>query len=101
MKVRCATIADALSVSDALADALCWFQGFRAANPEAALPGSLDTLRDLNIVLKDHAYRQRDIALAQIANAEGVLREQGKGTEDEPRDLIRVAYSTLAGKQLP
>lgn len=40
--------------SDALADVLCWFNGFCAAKPDAPMPPGLDTLRTLNIKLKDH-----------------------------------------------
>lgn len=44
--------AEAREVSDAIADVLCWFNGFAAARPEATLPPGLPTLRDLNIKLK-------------------------------------------------
>lgn len=43
---------EARYISDALADVLCWFQGFSAAKPDADVPASLGRLRDLNIKLK-------------------------------------------------
>lgn len=42
-------------ISDALADVLCWFAGFKAASKEyAELPPGLNTLRNFNATLKDY-----------------------------------------------
>ncbi len=46
------TRAEAEAYSGALADVLCWFQGFVAADRDAPVPRSLDTLRELNITMK-------------------------------------------------
>lgn len=45
--------------SDALADVLCWFRGFRAANRKAGMPPGLSRLVDLNIDLKRVAWPDR------------------------------------------
>lgn len=45
--------ARARRVSNALADVLCWFAGFKAGQPDAQLPPGLEELRSLNIKLKD------------------------------------------------
>ena len=45
---------DARAYSDALADVLCWFLGFKAANPDTTLIPGLDRLRSLKKDLHDH-----------------------------------------------
>ncbi len=40
--------------SDAIADLLCWFNGFAAGRPEAPLPPGIDALREINIKLKGY-----------------------------------------------
>lgn len=47
---------DAELFSDALADVICWFYGFRAGNSEAQLPPKWGRLIDLNAKLKAIAY---------------------------------------------
>jgi hypothetical protein len=44
---------EAAKASHALADALCWFQGFRAAGGDGANIIDLETLRSLNLALKE------------------------------------------------
>jgi hypothetical protein len=46
---------DCRRISDALADALCWFAGFKAAAKEDVdLPPGIDKLRAFNNQLKDY-----------------------------------------------
>ena len=47
-----------LAISNALADVICWFDGFEAAHAmtdkRLNLPQGIERLRDLNIKLKEH-----------------------------------------------
>lgn len=50
------TPAQADAYSDAIADVLCWLNGFlMGKGDDAEMPPGWRSLRDLNIALKDHA----------------------------------------------
>ena len=71
----------------ALADALCWFQGFQAANREAPVPDTLDTLRELNLLLKA-VVRDSDTAVGAVLD--GIETEAAEDAPSLPRIGLKV-----------
>ena len=92
---------DLLTITDALADVLCWFRGYRAGNPDALIPDSLDVLRDLNLTIQDQANEVRDAAYWLLRAADEKLRTRGISPDEEERGSIRNAMFRLTGEKLP
>ena len=92
---------DLLTITDALADVLCWFRGYRAGNPDALIPDSLDDLRDLNLTIQDQANEVRDAAYWLLRAADEKMSERGISSDDGERGFIRNAMFRLTGEKLP
>jgi hypothetical protein len=66
MKTKLATVSaeTAESWSDALADCLCWFQGYRAGRgrdfDHSEMPPGWRTLSEINLAMKEHLSDIRD-----------------------------------------
>lgn len=93
--------AEARLYSDALADVLCWFEGFHAAKPKAALPPGLDRLRDLNIMLKRQVEASENAALQTLRAINAAAASAGVPAGEGVRDQVCDAYVELTGEQMP
>ena len=92
---------DLLTITDALADVLCWFRGYRAGNPDALIPDSLDVLRDLNLTIQDQANEVRDAAYQSLRSAHAGLSRRGVAPGEEERGAICSAMLKLTGEKFP
>ena len=91
---------DLLTITDALADVLCWFRGYRAGNPDALIPDSLDVLRNLNLTIQDQANEIRDAAYRSLRVADAALGRRGVPPGEGERDFIRDALLGLNNERL-
>jgi hypothetical protein len=82
-------------VSSAIADVMCWFAGFRAANPDATLPPGLNDLREFNCDLKDELNKSRAEAAKSLRRADAELERCGISIDDTIRDHVRDAIQEL------